>query len=473
MKLVKLFRTPNAYYAFDAPKGKVIEISKETYAYLEHNGSGEESVPDEFLELRGRGFFSGESPVKQISHLYTRILDVYLERRLDKITLQVTQQCNFRCSYCVYSENLNHMQRSHSNRKMDFSVARKAIDFLREHAIDSPNINIGFYGGEPLLNFDLVRQVIEYSKNTFYGKELTFNLTTNGSLLEDDVVDYMVENKVSLMISLDGPKSIHDRNRKLGNGEGTYDLVMARIQRIRDRYPEYWENIQYSMVMDPMNDFAEITKICKNEIIVPQNLVASLVDRNFDEEEAEASEEYIENSEYSLFLAYLAYWKRYPKEKVATLSMIQVGMIMEKLYIVDGMVGLRETDIPSGPCIPGAMRTFVDVDGQIFPCERVSEQSEAMRIGHIDSGFEMEKVRQLLEVSKVTEDSCKECWAFRLCDQCAKTADTGMGELLPKARLHYCQSSKAHAYSRLQEYILAREVPAYYKDQVRNREEHQ
>ena len=112
MKLVKLFRTPNAYYAFDAPKGKVIEISKETYAYLEHNGSGEESVPDEFLELRGRGFFSGESPVKQISHLYTRILDVYLERRLDKITLQVTQQCNFRCSYCVYSENLNHMQRS-------------------------------------------------------------------------------------------------------------------------------------------------------------------------------------------------------------------------------------------------------------------------------------------------------------------------------------------------------------------------
>lgn len=468
MKLVKLFRTPNAYYAFDAPKGKVIEISKETYMYLDQDGSGAEHIPSEFLELREQGFFRGESPVKQIAHPYTKILDVYMDRKIGKITLQVTQQCNFRCSYCIYSEDHNHMQRSHSSRRMDFSVAKRAVDFLREHSIDSPNLNIGFYGGEPLLNFDLVRQVVDYCKEALYGKELTYSLTTNGSLLEDDVVDYLVENDVNLMISLDGPKSIHDRNRRLKNGEGTYDIVMGKIQRIQERYPEYWNKIQYSMVMDPSNDFEEITKICQNEIIIPQNLVASLVDKDYDDTEVEISEEYIENSEYSMFLAYLAYWKRYPEEKVSSISMMRVKAIMEKLYIIGGMGEFKEVDIPSGPCIPGAVRMFVDVDGQIFPCERVSEQFGTMRIGHIDSGFEMEKVQQLLEVGKLTEGMCRECWGFRLCDQCAKRADDGKGKLSSKTKMQYCQSSKEQAYSKLQQYILAQEVPVYYKNQVRN-----
>ena len=114
---------------------------------------------------------------------------------------------------------------------------------------------------------------------------------------------------------------------------------------------------------------------------------------------------------------------------------------------------------------------FVDVDGQIFPCERVSEQSEAMRIGHIDSGFDMEKVQQLLEVGRLTEESCKECWGFRLCDQCAKRADSGEGVLSPEAKMRHCQSSRSMAYSKLRQYVLTLEVPVYYKNQVRKQGE--
>lgn len=467
MKLVQLFKTPNAYYAFDAVKGKLIEIQKELYKYLKDEKNGVDGAPRELLEFQEQGFFCGKSPVKRISHPYTDVLDVYMERKVSKVTLQVTQQCNFRCTYCIYSEDHNLQQRSHSNRKMDFTVAKRAVDFLREHSIDSPGVNIGFYGGEPLLNFELVRQVIEYSKKIFYGKVLTYSLTTNGSLLEDDIVDFLKENDVSLMISLDGPKSIHDRNRRFGNGEGTYDVVMSKIQRIRERHPDYWESIQYSMVMDPVNDFAEISRICQNEVIIPQKLVASIVDMDYDETVVEVSEKYVENYEYSKFLAFLACWNRYPEERVSPISIRYVKSILGQLYHIDMMGELRETDIPSGPCIPGAMRMFVDVDGQIFPCERVSEQTDAMKIGNIESGFNLDKVRQLLEIGKLTEDSCKDCWCFRMCNQCAKRADAGKGELMSQVRLRHCRNSMADAYTKFREYILVQEVSIYYKEQIR------
>lgn len=466
VKLIRLFKTPNAYYAFDAVKGKLIEIQKESYEYLKKE-NGLEGVTRELLEFQEQGFFSGKSPVKRISHPYADVLDVYMKRKVAKITLQVTQQCNFRCTYCIYSENHNLQQRNHSNRRMDFRVAKRAVDFLWEHSIDSSDVNIGFYGGEPLLNFDLVRQVVEYSKKIFYGKVLTYNITTNGSLLEDNIVDFLKENHVSLMISLDGPKSIHDHNRRFGNGEGTYDVVMSKIQRIRERHPDYWESIQYSMVMDPVNDFAEISGICQNEVIVPQKLFASLIDMDYDNAVAEVSEIYVENFQYSMFLAFLAYWNRYPEEKVSAISIKQVETILGQLYHIDMMGELREADIPAGPCIPGAMRMFVDVDGQIFPCERVSEQSEAMKIGNIGSGFDLDKVRQLLEVGKLTEDNCKDCWCFRMCNQCAKKADGGKGELMSQARLRYCINSMREAYIKLREYILIQEVPVYYKEQIR------
>ncbi|MCM1155834.1 MAG: radical SAM protein [Ruminococcus flavefaciens] len=467
MKLVQLFKTPNAYYAFDAIKSKLIEIQRELYEYFKDEKSGGEEASRELLEFQERGFFCGKSPVKQISHPYADVLDVYMERKVSKVTLQVTQQCNFRCSYCVYSEEHNLQQRSHSNRKMDFAIAKQAVDYLREHSIDSPDVNIGFYGGEPLLNFDLVRQVITYSKEIFYGKTLTYSLTTNGSLLDDDIVDFLQENHVSLMISLDGPKSIHDCNRRFGNGEGTYDVVMSKIQRIRERYPDYWESIQYSMVMDPANDFAKISSICQSEEIIPQKLFASIIDKDYDNTVVEVSEKYAENYEYSKFLAFLAYWDRYPEEKVSAISIKQIKNTFGQMYHIDMMGELREADIPAGPCIPGAMRMFVDVDGKIFPCERVSEQSDAMNIGNIESGFQLDKVRQLLEIGKLTEDNCKDCWCFRMCNQCAKKADTGNGKLMPQARLRYCKNSMSAAYAKLREYILAREVSVYYKEQIR------
>ena len=468
MNLVELFRTPNQAYAFDAVRGSLLEIQDNTLEYLLTHEKVGKKAPAEIDELQKAGYLSGKSVIEHIAHPYSEILDVLLIRKISHITLQVTQQCNFRCDYCVYSEEHSARQRNHSNRKMNFDTAKKALDLLRKCSVDSASVNIGFYGGEPLLAFDLVQQVIEYSKEIFLGKPITYSMTTNGSLLSDSVIEYLVDNKVMLTVSLDGSKSIHDRNRHLKNGMGTYDMVMENVNKIRKRYPDYWNQVQYSMVMDPRNDYDEICEICHNEIIKSQNIQTSGLDLEFDGITVEPTEQYLEKYQYQIFLAFLSHWNRYPEKKVPYVSVKAVGNIFSRLYRYDIISPQRTVDIPAGPCIPGQMRMFCDIDGNLYPCERVSECSEAMKIGHIDTGIEVAKARNLLQVGKITEHTCKNCWCIRFCTQCAKMSDIGEKDLSPEARLWHCKYSKADAYNRMREYILIKEVHLYYKEEIRN-----
>lgn len=129
-----------------------------------------------------------DSCIKEVRHVYADYLDVFLTRKLAKITLQLTQNCNFRCKYGIYSETHNLRQRSHSTERMTFETAKKAIDFLWKHSVDSPDVNIGFYGGEPLLEFPLLKKAVKYSERLFEGKNLTFSVTTNGTLLNDEII---------------------------------------------------------------------------------------------------------------------------------------------------------------------------------------------------------------------------------------------------------------------------------------------
>ena len=92
---------------------------------------------------------------------------------------------------------------------------------------------------------------------------------------------------------------------------------------------------------------------------------------------------------------------------------------------------------PSGPCIPGARKLFMDVQGNFFPCESTSEASRCMRIGSVDSGFDVPQIAKLLNVGKITEEECKSCWGFRLCRQCCMAAD-GLDDLSRKKRLAMC-----------------------------------
>lgn len=115
------------------------------------------------------------------------------------------------------------------------------------------------------------------------------------------------------------------------------------------------------------------------------------------------------------------------------------------------------TGHPGGPCVPGLQRLFADADGNFFPCERVNETSEIMQIGDVDSGINASKVKELLNVGKITEDICKKCWAFRFCTSCAVYAEDG-DKLSAQKRLSRCSSIKNTVEANLKEYCVLKEL---------------
>lgn len=471
---IQLFRTPRGQYVYDVNKSELLPITEDSFTFLQKCMDGTANVAesglDEIKALISTGYLKTQSAVKDICHPYIPYLKQFLNRKISKITLQVTQSCNLRCKYCIYSEDINQYQRSHSNKRMSIETAKKAIEFLYDHSVDSESVNIGFYGGEPLLELPLIKQAVQYARNLFDGKKITFAITTNGTLLTSEAITYLAAEDISLTISLDGPKQIHDKCRVFEDGRGSFDILMNNIDMMRRLAPEYYKKLQFSMVMDPANDFD-----CINDITVAANdfndhsFLASIVEREANNQVL-YSEDYIWKSEYHHFLALLSVIGRFPNEEVSALSKRAVGSLFNDSKFAHMFGPLHPTDAPSGPCIPGQMRLFINAEGSFFPCERVSEQSKVMCIGSLDKGFDTAKAKKILDVGSITKEICRNCWSFRYCMLCAKRADDGGECLSPKRKLANCENVRASTYEKLRKLLLLNEIDLYYSTQAREKE---
>lgn len=153
---------------------------------------------------------------------------------LNTLVLNVNTGCNLSCSYC-YKEDLAIPS---AGKRMGEQTAIASVDRLFTDAPNEPRYNIVFFGGEPLSNLPLIRAVINYAeeKSAKTGKQIDFSLTTNATLLKEEVVDYLNAHRVGIAISMDGPKVLHDKNRKTVGGRGTYDLVRAKADMLLSRY---------------------------------------------------------------------------------------------------------------------------------------------------------------------------------------------------------------------------------------------
>ena len=185
-----------------------------------------------------------------------------------------------------------------------------------------------------------------------------------------------------------------------------------------------------------------------------------------DDEELQFSEEYSWKYGYQQFLAVLAYFRRFDKELVSPIALRGLDAFSQDEEIVGQGASLMKTDAPSGPCIPGKLRAFIDVDGNLFPCERVSETSAAMQIGNIYDGFDVHKTLKILNVSQLTPDACRNCWSFRYCTQCAKPALGADGGLSSESRIEHCLVSRNDAFRKIVQYLLMKEIPVYYKNHI-------
>lgn len=257
------FKTENKKYVYDVNTNKVFEVDRVLHDIINEYGTmpltdlfkkygskhTKKEIERAYIEIgeaQKEGFFSAFRPHKIAYGI--ELKEALRELKCEQLTLNLTENCNMRCSYCIYSGKYK-KQRIHSKRYMSEKTALKAVDYFLNNCANE--IYVGFYGGEPLLAFKQMKEVVEYIKSKT-DRIINFSLTTNGTLFNEEIIEFFVRNKFSVTVSLDGPKRVHDRYRKYINGRGTFQRVMKNLKRIKDFDPVYYvQRVLFSVVNAP------------------------------------------------------------------------------------------------------------------------------------------------------------------------------------------------------------------------------
>lgn len=437
--LFHTFSIPKHKYVFDANSNCVFSVDEEQYQALAEIERGIETEENRRIlqDFQKKGLCL-EANIESIRHPDTDILVMHLGKRLEQTTLQVTQRCNLRCSYCTYSGLYEN--RAHSPKSMSFDTARRAIDMALSRTEEVPKFVFAFYGGEPLLEFQLIKDCVEYVKQQAPDRDISFSMTTNGTLLTPDIYGYLIENKFNLLISLDGPKQIHDQSRKFPDGRGSYDIIMKNIEAIHEKYPQSREKLSFNAVASPYTDDSCLPSLFQSEEVLSYyNVSMSFISDLYTNEAYSYSDAFSLYYNHEVCKMLLSILGKLDKKYVSPLISNQKATLKQRYESLGRIPKLPTTCHPGGPCLAGAKRLFIDVDGRFFPCERVSENSQPMRIGDLEHGFDVEKAKVLINPGQITQEHCKKCWTITRCTLCAAFSDN-LVELSKNMRLSRCQS---------------------------------
>lgn len=461
---IHMLRTPLCNYIYDVNTNMFIDVDEGTYQYLKGieqqggvlKGEADEQIEKNLGTLRAQGFLSSKHP-KEIRHSYSDLEDYYLNENILQMALQVTQQCNFRCSYCAYCASDFEFQRDHTTKRMSEETALAAVDFFAGRCSNQEQITIGFYGGEPLLEFPLIQRVTEYAEEKLYAKDLKFTITTNASLLTPDMACFMSEHNFMVTISLDGTPETHDRSRRFASdGKGSFAVIRSNLENVRRQCPDF--KYTFNTVIDPRYPCDSLHELfSRDKFFGGAQIMSTLIDDQFSVEKTVPGETFIQQESRYMFKSYLSYRGVYEREKVSHVSQENLSEIFAAFKkTMKPATSLADVMAPGGPCLPGQQRLFVSVDGSFYPCERVSESSTAMQIGNLRDGFDYGKVDRLLNIAQDTAEDCKTCWAFRHCKLCSKHSDN-CGELSAELRRSQCEKVRAEVEDSFQDYLWLRE----------------
>jgi uncharacterized protein len=359
------------------------------------------------------------------SEITPEYIKTFIENNsFNQLTLEMTSACNFRCKYCVYGEHYPET-RTFSSHKMDFITAQKAVCYymtqVERKYRRNPNAfpTIGFYGGEPLLEFPLIRQIVDYIEDAYsFFPKIVYTITTNGFLLTKEIMRYLVNHNFSIIVSLDGNKENHDRNRVTAHGEGTFDTVFANMNEFRKEYPEYKKFgisacYDYKTNLYAMRDFFQ-----KENLFIVK--IAQVSGTNTDyynffskEEEARFRTQYnalrqdfFESAQKGV-LASDSFL--FPLFGTAYAEFAFHSMLREKRPFFSPY---------TGSCVPGD-KIYVTADGKYHVCERVPHD---MPIGNADSGLDFHAIAELISTyNKSICTACSHCNITKLCGVCYAT----------------------------------------------------
>lgn len=361
--------------------------------------------------------------------------------QLRTIVLQITQDCNLQCVYCAYSGEFSHMF-PHAKDKMSVDTARKSIDFFMNHSCMDDLLTIIFYGGEPLLEFDIVMEIVNYANS--FNRKIHYGISTNGTLLSKNVIEWLIENpNVYLTVTINGNK--HDEYRIGKNGHGTLQIILDKMEYIKQKYPAVWKNqvrvitnIYSYEEVDLLREFflqtvekipVAITNICLNHA---SEKLCSHFSRNADQEKkkkAELIDTYINQKDPFL-------------EKIFETGLDKVSNR-----------GLCTPDTPGyiDSCAPLIWRLFIRSNGEISLCEKVSDH---LGLGNVVTGYDESKILKLYYgLRDFCYRNCRECWAQRLCMFCYQDIIDENGEMIDRFPEERCVKNKMEALEYLKMYV--------------------
>ena len=253
--MVHEFKNNGYDIVLDVNSGAIHVVDDVTYDVI---GMYEEHTRDEILRELSERYPQTEveeaidevQQLKENGELFTE--DVYESHITDfkkrptvvkALCLHIAHDCNLACQYCFAEEGEYHGRRA----LMSYETGKQALDFLIANSGNRRNLEVDFFGGEPLLNFDVVKQLVAYDREQekLHDKHFRFTLTTNGVLLNDDIMEFANREMDNVVLSIDGRKEVHDRMRPFRNGTGSYDLIVPKFQKFaesrnQDKYYEHF-----------------------------------------------------------------------------------------------------------------------------------------------------------------------------------------------------------------------------------------
>ncbi len=325
------------------------------------------------------------------------------------LCLHVAHDCNLRCQYCFAATG----DFGTGRKIMPFEVAKKAIDFVIARSGARRNIELDFFGGEPLMAWDTVTKTVDYarSREKETGKKFRFTITTNGLLLDGDKIEYINKNMDNVVLSLDGRREVNDAFRKTVNGGGSYDVIVPKFQKLVESRGD-------------KDYYARGTFTAKNLDFASD--VLAIADAGFPSLSVEpVSAE--EGCGYALTEEDLpAIFAEY--DRLADL--LQERKKQGKPFTFFHFM----VDLNQGPCVVKRLRgcgagyeyVAVTPDGDIYPCHQFVGKEEFKQGNVLDGSFDLDIAQRFASMNIYTRETCHDCWAKFYCSGGCSAANYNM-----------------------------------------------
>lgn len=403
--MIHIFNIKEKYFAIDVNTSSVHLIDETVYDLLTNENFKDENKKGALYNKYGKEMV--EEAIDEINYLienkmlYTPEINIEnkIKPAIKAMCLNMTHDCNLRCEYCFASQGTYNGEKG----MLSFETGKKAIGLLVKSSGKRRNLEVDFFGGEPLMNFETIKNLVEYSRSIEKdnNKHFRFTITTNGVLLDTEKIDYINENMDNVVLSIDGRKSVNDRMRKTINSKGSYDIIINNFKNFvnKRKDKDYFARGTYT---SNNLDFSEDVKHLRNlgfDKISVEPVVAK------PEEKYALKEEHIDilKEEY---------------EKLAELYIESNSNKDKKFQFFHFNI-----DLDGGPCVYkrsagcGAGTEYVAVtpNGDIYPCHQFVGQEEFI-IGNVNEGITNEKVTcKFKNISVNEKQKCKDCWAKYYC----------------------------------------------------------